>query len=112
MMDWKALDSEEMVAEIIELSENKPQIILKHSTTCSISSMVKSRLERSPALENADYYLLDLWKHRPVSDLVAHRFGVHHESPQILIIYGGKCMYQESHYGIMADEIQASIAAI
>lgn len=112
MMDWQMLDSEEKVTKIIALSESKPQIILKHSISCPTSAMVKSRLERSPVIEQADYYLLDLWHNRSVSDLVAHRFGVRHESPQILIIRDGHCVYYESHYGITADAIKSSITAI
>ena len=111
-MDWKALDREDQIEEIIALSQDKPQIILKHSTTCSISGMVKSRLERSEIVEEADYYLLDLLSYRAVSNLVADKFGVHHESPQVLVIAKGKCIYNESHYGIMADEILSSVSTI
>ena len=112
MIDWKALDKEEQISQIIDASNSKAQIILKHSTTCSISGMVKSRLERSEIVENADYYLLDLLSFRAVSNQVADSFGVHHESPQVLVIAKGKCIYHESHYGIMADDILASVAAI
>lgn len=112
MIDWKALDSEEKVAEVIHLSDSKPQIILKHSISCPTSAMVKSRFDRSPVVENADYYLLDLWNYRAVSDFVAQKFGVRHESPQILIIHRGQCIYHESHYGIVVEKIATSIAAI
>lgn len=111
-MDWNVLDSEQKVAEIIRLSDSRPQIILKHSISCPTSAMVKSRLDRSPVVENADYYLLDLWNHRAVSDLVAQKFGIRHESPQILIIHEGKCIYNESHYGIVVEKIATSLAAI
>lgn len=111
-MDWKSLDSEEKVAEIIRHSDNRPQIILKHSISCPTSGVAKSRLDRSSVVEDADYYLLDLWNYRAVSNLVADTFGVRHESPQLLIIHKGKCIYNESHYGILVENIRASIAAI
>jgi len=112
MIDWQPLDSEAQLTNLIARSETKPQIILKHSISCPTSSMVKSRLDRSQRSETADYYLLDLWNYRAISDLVAHKFGVRHESPQLLIIHEGKCIYQESHYGITQEAIQASVAAI
>jgi len=74
--------------------------------------MVKSRLDRSKVSETADYYLLDLWNFRAVSDLVAQKFGIRHESPQLLIIHDGQCVYHESHYGITQEAIQDRVAAI
>ncbi|HQX96478.1 MAG TPA: DUF2847 family protein, partial [Chitinophagaceae bacterium] len=43
-MNWTVLNTEEQLAEIINKSHSKAQVIFKHSIRCSISSMVKSRL--------------------------------------------------------------------
>lgn len=111
-MNWIPLEQYEQLEIIKSRSITKPQVIFKHSTTCSISSMIKNRLERTLDLPEADYYYLDLLTHRSLSDGVAHTFGVEHESPQILLIQGGKCVYTESHYGIMGDEIAANMLPI
>jgi bacillithiol system protein YtxJ len=42
---------------------------------------------------------------RSISSEIAEKFQVHHESPQVLLIKNGECVYDESHYGIMMDEI-------
>jgi bacillithiol system protein YtxJ len=67
--------------------------------------VVKNRLERSISPTEIDFYYLDLIKHRDVSNAIASLFQVHHESPQILVIKNGECIYEESHYGIMMDDI-------
>jgi len=104
-MTWNELTEESQLAKIKEQSNTRPVIIFKHSTRCSISTMAKSRLERSIAPEHVDFYYLDLIRYRTISNMLVDEFGVHHESPQILLIRSGACVYDESHNGISMDEI-------
>ncbi len=105
-MNWKTLNSLEGVDAIIEASKNNPQVIFKHSTTCSISQMAKGRLDRFDNSETKiDFHYLDLLTYRPISNFIAEKFSVHHESPQVLLIKNGECTYDESHMGIRVDDI-------
>ena len=104
-MDWKLLTSEDQLDQIRQRSSETPQLIFKHSTRCSISSMAKSRLERSKTPDSVDFYYLDLLKYRNISARIETDFMVNHESPQILLIKNGACIYDESHSGISMDEI-------
>jgi bacillithiol system protein YtxJ len=104
-MNWITLNTIEQLNLIKEASFSKPQVIFKHSTTCSISKMAFSRFERAEAPNTIDFYYLDLLNYRPISSEIADLFHVHHESPQVLLIKNGECTYDESHYGIMMDEI-------
>ena len=101
----------QQLADIKELSKTRPQVIFKHSTRCSISSMAKSRLERSEQPVTGDFHFLDLIKYRSISDKIAEDFAVTHESPQILVIKNTECVYEESHSGIQMDEIAEQLAA-
>ena len=71
--------------------------------------MVKSRLERSRPLTGVDFYYLDLIKHRDVSNKIAEEFHVYHESPQVLLVVKGSCIYNESHLGISLEELEDQI---
>lgn len=104
-MTWIPLQSEEQLDNIIADSANKPQLIFKHSTRCSISSMAKNRLDKRDLPDGVDFYYLDLLKYRNVSNKIADTFDVHHASPQVLLIKDGKCVYDESHSGITMEEI-------
>lgn len=106
-MNWKTLTSEEQLSEINTVSANQPIAIFKHSTRCSISSMAKARLERAAEPEGLTFYYLDLISYRPVSNKIAEMYCVEHESPQVLLIRNGECVYNESHSGILMDEIVA-----
>jgi bacillithiol system protein YtxJ len=106
-MDWKVLRDEAELEEIIKRSVTRPQVIFKHSTRCSISSVAKGRLDRSDAPDDIDFYYLDLIGHRNISNKVSEIFNVHHESPQVLVIRNGECVYDESHMGINMKDILA-----
>ncbi|QHS63096.1 bacillithiol system redox-active protein YtxJ [Chitinophaga agri] len=104
-MNWIALTTEHQLSEIKESSVTRPVVIFKHSTRCSISAMAKARLEKAAAPETIDFYYLDLIKFRDISNRIAADFNVEHESPQILLIRNGECVYDESHSGITMDDI-------
>lgn len=104
-MMWTALESEDQLTEIKSRSFEQPVIIFKHSTRCSTSSMIKSRLERSGVPAGFGFYYLDLIRYRSVSNRVAEMFGVEHESPQVLVIRNGACVYDESHMAIRMEEL-------
>lgn len=99
-MNWIELNNLQQLSRIRELSRSRPQVIFKHSTRCSISTVVKNRLERVDQPLSVDFYFLDLLKFRLVSDQVAEDFSVYHESPQVLLIKDAECIYEESHSAI------------
>lgn len=109
-MNWIQLTNTDQLDSIKQKSHQVPQVIFKHSTRCSISSMALGRLERAKVPDNADFYYLDLIAHRDISSKIAEDFHVPHESPQILIIKNGSCTYNESHMGIAMDDIAEQVA--
>jgi bacillithiol system protein YtxJ len=112
MINWIPLESEQQLNTIAERSNTVPCLIFKHSTTCEISAMAKHRLDRQwnfDAKEIEPYYL-DLLRFRPISKEIAEKFQVHHESPQVLLIHNGECIYDASHLDITVSELRAIYA--
>lgn len=109
-MSWKTLNSVEQLEEIKTESYQRPVLIFKHSTRCSISSTAYDRLERSTnTLQNFSLYYLDLIQYRNVSNAIETIFGIEHESPQALLIKNGVCIYDASHFEIQANLIAEKI---
>jgi bacillithiol system protein YtxJ len=110
-MNWQPLDSLQQLEAVIERSYTAPCLIFKHSTRCSISFMAKMRLESAWDLQEGQVapFFLDLIAHRAVSNAVAERLSVHHESPQILLVKDGECVLDASHMDINVDEIKKTI---
>jgi len=53
-------------------------------------------------LDKITPYFLDLLEHRDISNEIAQRFGVMHQSPQVLLITNGASSYNASHEEISA----------
>jgi len=110
-MEWIHLTDEEQLSNIIEKSKENPQVIFKHSNRCSISSVALQRLQRANQPGEIDFYFLDLIRYRSLSNKVAEIFKVRHESPQVLLIKNGKCIFHESHLSIDMHEIIDQVTA-
>jgi bacillithiol system protein YtxJ len=111
-MDWLKLKEEKEIDTIKTLSTVKPVIIFKHSTRCSISTSALGRLERNwktTEMEGIKPYYLDLLAYRPISLKIESEFHVQHESPQVLVIKNGECIYHASHIAIQYNDIKAHI---
>lgn len=109
-MNWIPLQSETQLEEILTASQQQTQVIFKHSTRCSISDMAKQRFERQwqhKGEEAATLYYLDLLAFREVSNAVAARLQIAHQSPQVIVIKNGVAVYQASHNAISAQTVAA-----
>ena len=103
-MNWIELKEISQLSVIAEESINKTVLIFKHSTRCIISKMALRSFESEYNFGN-DFscYYLDLIAHREISNEIANRFNIEHQSPQLLIIKDGVVVYNESHEGINAQ---------
>jgi len=111
-MEWNNLTDLGQLDQLVEESKLAPVLIFKHSRSCSISRASLDRLERNWKLgNNSRAYFLDLLTYRSISNEIASRFGVPHESPQVLIIQQGEAVYDRSHFDINYPEIEKQLAA-
>lgn len=111
-MNWNYLNHADQLNNLIDESATQHILIFKHSTRCSISRATLDRLERNwkdADVPNLKPYFLDLITYRNVSNAVAEKFDVEHESPQVLIIRKGKSVYDTSHLGIDFREIKEKV---
>ena len=106
-VEWKQLIDLGQLNEIINLSTEKSVVIFKHSTRCSVSRMALKQFENEFDLyDKVTPYFLDLLEHRDISSEIAKRFGVEHQSPQLLLIKEGKSVYDASHSDIEAEDLK------
>lgn len=110
-LQWFPIESFEEIDRIKKRSFEVPCLIFKHSNRCNISAIAKYRLEDDWDFnpdEIAAFYL-DVLTLRPVSLSVADTFQVHHESPQVLLIVNGECIYDASHLDITVEELHEGL---
>ena len=106
-VNWIPLQLMGQLDELTAHSNEKPVLIFKHSTRCSISRFALKQFENEFELHDSiDAYFLDLIAYREISNEIAARFGVQHQSPQLLLIKNGKAIYNASHSDIDAGELK------
>ncbi|MFQ5530825.1 MAG: bacillithiol system redox-active protein YtxJ [Gemmatimonadota bacterium] len=82
------------------LSANRA-ILFKHSTRCELSSSARIHVEKfAENFPAADIFVVDVIRDRRLSNEVESRLGVRHESPQAILVCGGKAIHQASHRGV------------
>lgn len=107
-MQWIQLTSEQELQNAINNSLEKPVLLFKHSTRCSISKTVLDRLVRNwkdTDSEKITPYYLDLLEYRSLSNAIASLLNIEHESPQALVVHKNKVVYHASHFDIGYTEI-------
>lgn len=104
---WNPLTDLGQLNEIVDFSNEKVVLIFKHSTRCSISRFALKQFENEFDLEDKiTPYFLDLLNHRDISNEIAVRFGVEHQSPQLILIKNGKAIFSASHSDIDAKFLE------
>lgn len=101
-------DLEAAIAE----SRERPVLVFKHSRSCGIScealDELRSHLDRTES--GAAYKLITVQSHRKLSDEVAVRFGIRHETPQAILLRDGQAVWSGSHFKITARQLDAITA--
>ena len=111
-MDIDELKSLDDLDNVFEISSDRPVLLFKHSTRCPISTFAQREYYKH--LESADhervhYTFLDLTAHRDVSNAIAARTGVEHQSPQAILLVDGKAVWSETHTAITAASLDSAL---
>jgi bacillithiol system protein YtxJ len=110
MVQWKEITTQDEWNALYEGSGEKPVVVLKHSTTCPVSSNALDEYESYLAKEpNAavEYVLVKVIESRPVSNQIAEDTGVKHASPQILYVKNKEAVWNTSHWSVTRAHITA-----
>lgn len=98
----------------VRASHTQPVVLFKHSRTCGTSAIAHEEMEAlldDPHL-TSDVFILYMQGDRPVSDAIAARFKVRHESPQVLIISNGTVAWHGSHWNVTAARVLAQLQTL
>jgi bacillithiol system protein YtxJ len=102
------------IEDLLQESHTRPVLIFKHSVSCGTSAQALDEL--ADHLEQADhvgarYAIVTVQSHRAVSNALAQRLAVRHETPQTLLLVDGRVVWNASHFRVTAEAIAKAIAA-
>jgi bacillithiol system protein YtxJ len=110
-MQWNQITTASQLDKIDEISKTAACLIFKNSTRCHVSAAMLARLEKKWEPGDIQPFYLDLLAYPSISNTIATRYMVPHESPQVLLIKDGRCIMSQSHMHIRFDEIQQQISS-
>jgi bacillithiol system protein YtxJ len=113
MADIETIESLPALDALIERSRETPVWVFKHSLTCPISSTAWSEFMRfagrPEGTSGAVYALIEIQRARPVSNALAERTGVRHQSPQALLLRDARVVWHASHYDIQVAALERAV---
>ena len=110
-MIMKPLASEEDYRGLLELSRETPVYLLKHSLICPISSAAFREFDLFLKEKgNVSGFVLRIQENRGLSKYIAENTGVTHQSPQVLLYKDEKVVWDDSHYSISVQSLDATLS--
>ena len=86
-------------------------LLFKHSTRCPISAAAFAEYQRwSNAHPDVATGWIDVIEERALSSAVAQRTGLTHQSPQAILLSGGRPAWDASHGSITAASLVEALA--
>ncbi len=111
---YRLLMSVEDLDAVVEASFTRPALVYKHSLTCGTSAWAHEELEAlidGPPID-VDICVVHVQTSRAVSDAIAARFGVRHQSPQALLVQNGAVVWHASHHRLSQAEMARAIEGV
>lgn len=110
MADIQRIENVAALEELFERAKDLQVWIFKHSLTCPISGAAWAEFRRFAADQPQDhgtvFAVIELQYARPVSNAVAERTGVQHQSPQAILLREARVAWHASHYDIDATALK------
>lgn len=96
-------------------SDEDSFFVLKHSTTCPISAGAYNRVgiyREGASSDSPEIVLVKVIESRGVSNAIADALGVRHQSPQLILVKGGRAVWNASHHLIRGDAMAEAVASL
>ena len=101
------VSTQDDVERLLAASSDHPVVLFKHDHACSISVRAYWDLSSVPG----EISLIDVERDHGLSQAVATRLGVRHESPQVIVIRDGQAVYSASHWNIESQAVTRAAGA-
>lgn len=97
---------------VLESGQSGRVFLYKHSLTCGTSAYALEEMTQLAAAEpDVPLHLVPVQTARAVSDAIANRFGLRHESPQLILVDHGQVRWHASHFGVTAERAREALGA-
>ena len=106
-LDMETLTTQAELDELVKRSNTEPVILYKHSVTCPISARAQEQVVELK--HDIPSYAVVVQYARDLSQKVEDEFGIEHETPQVIIVKGGKAVADFSHANITTKDVREAV---
>ncbi|BBI34568.1 bacillithiol system redox-active protein YtxJ [Cohnella abietis] len=93
-------------------TSDKPLLVFKHSTSCSVSAGAHEEFMhyiKDAQTAPVEFAIVHVIEDRPVSNAIAEQLGIKHASPQAILVKDGQPVWDTSHwhitYAFLSDKL-------
>lgn len=114
IIEWTDIIDISQLETIEDASKLVPVLIFKYSTRCNLSTFMLKKFEKKFDFEEGSVlpYFLDLRAYRDISDEITTRYGIAHQSPQIILMKGGRATYYANHEHIKFEDFRVRVEGL
>ena len=103
--NFSPVEDDAALDALLARSHESPVLLFKHSNTCPISARAYRQMQEVASPVS----IVVVQKSRDISREVETRTGVRHETPQALVLRGGKAVWSATHFDVTADAVAEAI---
>ena len=109
--DLTALNRIDELDQLLAGSGSRPLLLFKHSYSCGTSAEALDELLTHLADHDgrARFAIVTVQTSRALSNAISVRLGIRHETPQALLVRGGRVLWSASHFRVTAEEIRRAL---
>jgi bacillithiol system protein YtxJ len=99
------IDDANALDDLVERSVDGPVLLMSYDPYCPINRVARAEL----SCVDAEVYVVDVDAHHELGRLIERRTGVRHESPQLIVLKGGRATWSASHFAITAEAVEGAL---
>ncbi|MCX7028777.1 MAG: bacillithiol system redox-active protein YtxJ [Spirochaetes bacterium] len=97
------------VIPLVEQSLPADCLVYKHSTACPVSA--EAAREVAGLATDLPVYQVNVREQRDLSNWFAAEYAVIHQSPQLILVRGGKAVRSWSHWEVRRETVEKALAS-
>jgi bacillithiol system protein YtxJ len=97
--------------QVLAQSDEQPVLLFKHSYSCGVSAEALDELiaHLNERVHDLPVAMVTVQTHRDISNAVAARLGIRHETPQALLIRDRRVVWSASHFRVTSQSVRKAI---
>jgi len=91
---------------------SEPIVLFKHSQMCGASYRAQGEMEEYGREASRRVNRLVVQRAHALSERIEDLFGILHQTPQVIVLFGGVSVFDTSHRGVTAEAVRAAISSV